>query len=321
MQDLTNEININDIEQPTQDELKLFDEVEEEVYQEQTEEVNTEEQPPTLAPTPTEDTNINDALNTGLNVNRVVTENTDTNVKTYTEDEVSKLKLELEEKIRAEQTKISLLEEQNLDSAINNETNESILKRLEAQGRINGMSLKQYLDYIQEGVLYNSSRERNLPIDNVRRDYERYLNENDKFSKIGNAYKNNIGQTFKQKYNLNDFQVKHYLKDAQVAFGTGLEEIESDVIEAYLKGKFSLNERQKESTRIQERLNKRIQTTPPRPAVVKRPVVKQPVAPKPINFAFEAAKSTYEQFLSQGDTPEEAKAKLRQVPAWRGVFK
>ncbi len=321
MQDLTNEININDIEQPTQDELELFDEVEADMHQEQTDKATTEEQPPTLSPTPTENANINDVLNTGLNINRVVTENTDTNVKTYTEDEVSKLKAELEEKIKAEQTKISLLEEQNLNSTINNESNEAVLKRLEAQGRINGMNLKQYLDYIQEGVLYNSSKERNLPIDNIRRDYERYLNENDKFSKIGNAYKNNIGQTFKQKYNLNDFQVKHYLKDAQVALGTGLEEIESDVIESYLKGKFGLNERQKESTRLQEISNRKIQTTPPRPAVVKKPVVKQPVTPKPINFAFEAAKSTYEQFLSQGYTPEEAKAKLRQVPAWAGVFK
>ncbi len=302
---------INDVEDQTLEEDQIYQEFQEDeglLDETPIDETNT------INETEGDIEDINKIVETGLNVNRVVTERSDTNVKTYTEDEVNNLKADLEKKLKEEQTKVSLLEEQHLDNTIKEENSEETLKRLEAQGRILGMNLKQYLDYIQEGVLYNSSKDRSLPIDNVRRDYEKYISDNDKFSKIGNAYKNNIGQTFKQKYHLTDFQVKHYLKDAQVAFGVGLEEIQSDVIESYLKGKFGLSETQKERTRQQEVINRRVQTVAPKVPPIRRPVQKQPPKPRPINFAFEAAKSKYEEFLQEGYTADQAKLEIRKVP-------
>ncbi len=232
--------------------------------------------------------------------------------KTYTQEEFDNLSKKIKEK---ESYNISLQEERlDLDKEL--EEYRKLKLRLETQANLSGRSVSEHLKLVESGVLNASSTHRNAPLEMVEQEYKRKLEDHTKSNNISKVYEENMTQVFKTKYNLNDAQMRFYLKDIQSELHKDLSEITFNTIDHMLKGKYGVSANTVKKIKEQEQVNRQRQTVVPR---VVRPQVTRPTqapTPKPIDFEFVAAQNHFNNLLIKNVPAEEAKEQMRRYPKW-----
>ncbi len=231
--------------------------------------------------------------------------------KTYTQEEFDNLSKKIKEK---ESYNISLQEERlDLDKEL--EEYRKLKLRLETQANLSGRSVSEHLKLVESGVLNASSTHRNAPLEMVEQEYKRKLEDHTKSNNISKVYEENMTQVFKTKYNLNDAQMRFYLKDIQSELHKDLSEITFNTIDHMLKGKYGVSADTVKKIKEQEQVNRQRQTVVPR---VVRPQVARPTqqapTPKPIDFEFVAAQNHFYNLLIKNVPAEEAKEQMRRYP-------
>ncbi len=273
----------------------------------------------------------------GLNVNRVHSDTSEMveedeqlmepEVKTYSQAEFDELNAQLKEK---EMYNLALKEER-LDIDKQLEEYNKLQLKLETQATLTGRSKDDYLRTIEEGLLHSASEKRKAPLEMVQREYNRRLEDHTKNNNISKVYEENMTQVFKTKYNLNDAQMRYYLKDIQSELNKDLSEITFDTVNHMLKGKYGVSSDTVKKTKELEQVNRQRQTVAPR--VARQPMVRRPQQAKPVSRGLDtsqlemaAAQSFFNTLLEKNVPAEEIKQKMRTYPKWailvnRGLIK